>query len=191
MEGNEWFELAALAALGILDTEGAQIVQEAIALDPVLQAELTDFEQVVAALPYAAPLVPLPPSLKANLFQRIATEVTPPPVTELKQRALTADWQSIAQSPGMAISMITTNPDTRIVTCFVRATEQMRFPTHRHASSEEIIVLAGDLIVNGQSYQPGDTIYSVANSIHTPETSTGCLLYLSTSLDDEILDPVD
>jgi anti-sigma factor ChrR (cupin superfamily) len=61
------------------------------------------------------------------------------------------------------------------------------FPKHQHADNEEIVVLEGDLVIDGQVYHSGDRIYSLPNTVHQPETQTGCLLFVKTSLDDVII----
>jgi anti-sigma factor ChrR (cupin superfamily) len=56
-----------------------------------------------------------------------------------------------------------------------------------HAGTEEIIVLEGDLVIGDQVYKPGDRLHSQPGIIHQPQTINGCVIYVRTSLDDEIL----
>ncbi|MEB3291803.1 MAG: cupin domain-containing protein [Synechococcales bacterium] len=196
MENDDRSELIALAALGLLEdgSEEANSVRVMLAEMPEQEQELAALQQVVSNLVYTVPPLAIAPDVKTRLFDRL---FSPPPavptsklslveLTALKQKMETvAEWQPTL--PQVETGTIDINLEKREIICFVRVDGQVRFPKHRHASNEEIVVLEGDLILDGQVYGSGDRICSLAGTAHLPETQTGCLLYLRTSLDDQAL----
>jgi anti-sigma factor ChrR (cupin superfamily) len=75
----------------------------------------------------------------------------------------------------------------REITCLMRLEPGGTFPLHRHAGSEEVFVLEGDLIVEGEICHQGDYIRTVPGSTHSLLTQEGCLLLRKTSTDNETL----
>jgi hypothetical protein len=183
-------ELAALYALDIL--EDAELEQ---ATD--LQMHSSDFatiieqdSQAASLLAYAVPPLPLPADLKDRLFQKIVTE---PPLklaaealAKLKAQADLANWEDYTLTPGTEFATLELNEERREFRGFVRSFGQVKFPEHRHAGDEEIVVLAGELIIGDRVYLPGDRILSQPGTQHQPETMEGVLLFLQTSIDDEM-----
>jgi hypothetical protein len=189
MNRQEFSELVALYALDALDEDSVLTLDRNLAEMPELAAELFEFEEAVAAIAYSIPPMPVAPDLKDRLFQRIAAESTEPgvaSVAELLQQAETVTWETYAPVPAVQVGTFQLDLEKRQVACFVQAHGPTKFPPHRHASDEEIVVLQGDLLVDGKLYGSGDRIYSEPGTTHQPETLKGCVLYLRTSLDDEL-----
>lgn len=76
-----------------------------------------------------------------------------------------------------------------------RATMLMRmapgatYPAHRHGGVEECYVLDGDLRRGDVVLRAGDYQRAAPDSVHAPQASTaGCLLFVVSSLRDEILE---
>ena len=178
-------ELTALYALDILDKSDCRGMEEAMVEFPELEMELAELRDAASAIAYTAPDIPMATDLKDRLFQRINTES--PEIETLKAQADEVDWQPY-QIPGVMVGTLAVDNDKREISCFVRSGENIRFPKHQHADNEEIVVLEGDLVIDGELYTTGDRIYSLPNTIHQPETQQGCLLFLKTSIDDLILD---
>jgi anti-sigma factor ChrR (cupin superfamily) len=109
-----------------------------------------------------------------------------PTIAELEAQAQTVAWEPYASNPGTMLGKLLVDSQQREIQCFVRSLGATQFPRHRHAGEEEIVVLDGDLTIDGKHYQKGDRICSSSGSTHQPETRNGCFLYLRTSLDDEI-----
>ena len=62
-----------------------------------------------------------------------------------------------------------------------------RYPSHRHAGVEEILLLEGDLHVHGVVMRAGDYCRAEPDSMHEVTFSeSGCMLLLRTSQHDEI-----
>ena len=193
-------ELAALYALDALDPEERGEAEAAFANLPQFAEEVAAFEAAAAAFAYNAPSMSVAADLKDRLFQRLDCEAAAPvleqlavPAAEssvavelLKEQSVDLSWQSLP-IPGASMATVEIDEERREITFFVRAETQARFPLHSHAAGEEIVVLEGDLVVDGEVYGSGDRICSDRGSIHQPETRRGCLLFVKTSLDDKVL----
>ncbi|HBB35527.1 MAG TPA: hypothetical protein DDZ80_16850 [Cyanobacteria bacterium UBA8803] len=198
MNQTDFSELAALYALDVLDELACRSVEETIAEFPEWEMELKEFQAAVATLPYSAPLVPMAGDLKERLFERIATltcvtDTTPvvstsiaQSVQALKARVAEVSWEPYL-IPGVMVGKLDLDVSKREIACFIRAEAGVQFPNHRHAANEEVVVLEGDLVIDGELYGRGECIRSVPGSAHQPETYGGCLIFLRTSLDDEII----
>jgi hypothetical protein len=189
MNHEDFCELAALSALEILDETGSLLIEDSLVDFSDLASELAEFAQAVAALAYSAPPVAMAADLKQRLFQRIAEEKNPPiptSISALKEQAANVSWEPYP-IPGVMVGTLHLDSEKREIACFVRSVGNIRFPKHQHADFEEIVVLEGDLVIDGQVYESGERIFSSPNTVHQPETQGGCLLFLKTSLDDEVL----
>jgi anti-sigma factor ChrR (cupin superfamily) len=184
MNSEDLSELISLYALNALDTADLSWVESEYAQFPEFQQELAEYESVVSMLGYAAPTIPLASDVKDKLFERIALEDE---TTDLLKQAQTVTWEAYAPTPGVELGILRIDPEQREVQCFVRSLGKVKFPQHRHASEEEIVVLDGDLVIGENIYKSGDRISSLPGTVHQPETLHGCTLFLRTSLDDEIL----
>jgi anti-sigma factor ChrR (cupin superfamily) len=192
-------ELTALYALDLLGASESSQLEALLLRESVLRSRLVVVQDALSALAYAVEPIQPSPSLKERLFQRLQTNVSKPTLqdrvtdrvvalglSELQCQAQQVAWVPYS-IPGVQWSQIHLDPDKREITYFVRALGTIQFPAHRHAGSEEIIVLAGDLIVNNLTYQAGDRITSAVGTVHQPSTLQGCIILVRTSLDDEVL----
>ena len=180
MKPENFSELAALYVLNILDESDCHLVEEAILEFPELEMELAEFRNTTGAIAYSVPHVPMAADLKERLFQRINSEITI--IETLKEQATQVTWQPYL-IPGIMRGTLNLDEEKREISCFLRCEANIRFPKHQHVGREEIVVLEGDLVIDGELYTSGDRIYSRSNTIHQPETHQGCLLFVKTSLD--------
>ncbi len=200
---NEEFNLlAALQALDILDELESRALQKKLQESPELESELTAVETTIAAIAYTTPLVAVAPDLKNRLFQRIAEleptaaqEVSSEPVSEPSpnsnpphfiRKSPDVKWKSFGV-PGISIGRLFTDKEKREITCLLRLEPGIQFPLHRHGGVEEIFMLEGDLVVEGEVCNQGDYIRSLPGSTHAPITQGGCLLLVKSSVDNETL----
>lgn len=200
MNYEEFCELAALYALNVLDANECRLVENHIAEFPEDETKLAEFRESVAALPYSAPDVPMAADLKERLFERIPGEASsgngtsvalPLIATDLPiftVRAADVHWKP-HPVPGVMIALLYKDTVRREIVCLLRAEPGVRYPAHRHAGAEEIFMLEGDLVIDGEVYGKGDYIRSTPGTIHCPHTPSGCMFFIRTSLDDEILFP--
>jgi anti-sigma factor ChrR (cupin superfamily) len=201
MPDEEFNLLAALQALDTLDESERSALAEKLQASPELQNELAAFETAISAIAYTAPAVPVAPDLKNRLLQRIAelpttaesvnaqpivtspTENNPP---SLIVRSRDVKWRPYSV-PGISIGQLYFDKKKRQITCLMRLEPGVTFPLHRHADSEEVFVLEGDLTVEGEVCYQGDYIRSVPGSTHSPVTEGGCLLLIKSSTNNEML----
>lgn len=199
MNYEEFCELAALYALDVLDEKERRLVEDYIAQFPECELELEELRNSVTAMPYSVPEVPMAADLKGRLFERIADEAAiqnnhrsidhPMIAIDLPfftMRAADIQWQP-HRIPGVAIAKLYEDPLNREIVCLLRAEPGVQYPRHRHALAEEIFMLEGDLVINEQIFGKGDYIRSAPGTIHDPHTPSGCMIFIRTSLDNEIM----
>jgi hypothetical protein len=191
MNYKEFCELAPLYVLDVLEPKQRRLVENYLAQFSECEAELDELREAAAAMSYSAPELPLPDDLKARLFERIADQAATPSrianyVPLFTVRAADVQWQPY-RVPGVAIAKLYEDPMRREIVCLLRAQAGVYYPSHRHASAEEIFMLEGDLVVDGEVYGMGDYIRSAPGTAHAPHTQNGCMFLIRTSLDNEIL----
>jgi DNA-binding NarL/FixJ family response regulator len=97
------------------------------------------------------------------------------------------EWQ-MEGSSGCQKKVLFVDNRQQCVTSLVRMQAGTHFPAHRHGGTEEVFVLAGDLVVEGQTMKQGDYCRAETDSIHGESyTGSGCLFLLKASQHDEIL----
>jgi putative transcriptional regulator len=171
-------ELLPLHALGVLDADEAKAVEQAVAADPALAAELAAYRDAAALV--AAPVAP-PPDVKARLlasagggrFERFATRFAQLfDVTVDKARELLglierpASWE--APVPGIGLVHFAGGPACAAADCgFIRIAPGCTFPWHTHRGEEVSIILSGTLRDHtGRLLHPGDELVQAAGTQH-------------------------
>jgi quercetin dioxygenase-like cupin family protein len=195
-------DLVPLYALGVLDDTEQAWVEQQMCDYPELVAELAAYEMAVTAIPYGIASLPNAAQMqitKGKLFDRLGldlarAESAPEPVERepmsnfvpfLTTRSADLKWTSPG-IPKVEIAILHTDPVTRERVGLLRAQPGMQYPPHRHGGTEEIYMLSGDLVLEGETYYTGDYIRSAPGSKHGPASSAeGCLFFFRSSLDDE------
>ncbi len=191
-------DLAPLYALNLLSDSERAWVEQQVADCPDLAEDLTTYALAATALPYSMPLQPLRDGLKTQLFEQLGLE-TPEPVSlsdgtseQLAQPYRAVRSQDLAwqphPAPGITVAIVHRDVVKRELVGFLRAEPGAHYPLHRHATTEEIFMLEGDLIIGDEVFGPGDYIHSRPGSSHAPHTRGGCKFFFHTSMDDEYLD---
>jgi quercetin dioxygenase-like cupin family protein len=183
-ESDSQLEQAALHALGALDgmerLEFDRLIEDEGADAQHARAELASFVEVAAQLGLAlSPTIP-PPSLKARLLEKIQRTAQEPSPTEpgfTFIRSTEGAW--IEPMPGMRLKVLHVDPTTHRTTAIAKFAPGYRFPSHRHAETEELFVLEGGCVCQGQVLLPGDYHRSDTNSVHgVTTTDDGCTLLI-------------
>jgi hypothetical protein len=193
-EHNCFCELAPLYALNLLDEAERAWVEQQLADCPELADELAGYEDAVAAMPYSAPVAPLPTDLKQRLFDRLqlpdpapdqpAADSAPLAAALLTVRSQNLKWRS-HPTPGVKVAIFDRDLSRREISGLLKAEPGVTYPLHRHAATEEILMLEGDLVADGEVYGALDYIRSLPDSVHAPYTTGGCMFFFRTSMDDE------
>ncbi len=172
-----------------------------LAESPELQAELREFQAAANSLAYAAPIQPMA-DLKQRLFARTGStrrtdrpEVQSPELAplldwslaDLAAAAAQLDWQPLPGMESGETAIWRIDRATHQVASFVRAAGRDRFPAHCHAQGEVLLVISGDFSDGDRRYQQGDLLYSTAQSLHQPTTTSGCLVLSISSLEDRLI----
>ena len=189
--------LAALYALGSLDgDEKARFEQHLRDGCTVCEQEVRKLSGVVEELSLSAP--PAEPSsgtrerLLASLDREAgsATKSTSlstlmPQGVLLIARPSDMSWEEVV--PGIRRKLLFVDEERHYNTALVRVEAGTRYPSHRHADVEELMVLEGDLNVHGVSMRAGDYCRAEPDTVHQETFSeSGCLLLLLTSQRDQV-----
>ena len=198
-------ELLAPYALGILEAD------ERLALEAHLRAgcaecgaELREFEAATAALALSVTPVAPPDSLRERILlaatQSASRAAAPSEVQIWKNwsRSPAGGEMSLVRSDegaweptgieGVSVKKLSFDPDRRQTTMLVRMLPGTGYPRHRHSIAEECFVVEGDLHVGDIVMHAGDFQRAEAASVHpTQFTESGCLLLVTSSLEDELL----
>ena len=193
-------ELAPLYALDLLDLGERLWVDAQILECPDLAEELANYQAAVAVIPYSAPTMPMSADLKDRLFDRIADPVEnqlgvepiataipavakPSPPAIVTFRSSDLKWRPY-RAAGVEVALLYLDRANRMSSALLKAAAGVVYPLHQHQGIEEIYMLEGELVIDGQVYRAGDYIRSYPNSIHAPSTSTGCMFLIRGCLDD-------
>jgi DNA-binding NarL/FixJ family response regulator/quercetin dioxygenase-like cupin family protein len=96
------------------------------------------------------------------------------------------EWQ-LGAAPGCQWKVLFVD-GRQCVTSLVRMQAGTHFPAHRHGGEEEVFLLDGDLVVEGQIMKPGDYCRAETGSVHGETyTESGCTFLLRASQHDEII----
>ncbi len=177
-------ERVALYALRALPADEIVAVEAGIAACAGCRRELESLGPVVGSLVLWPTDVLRPPTpLWDRLADRIAAETGQTPVPAPPRPPAEAEWREVA--PGISVKLLTTDDDDHRVTLLVRLAPGTDYPPHRHAGSEELYLLDGELMINDRTLHPGDFSRAERGSVDRRiRSETGCTCVLITSADD-------
>lgn len=176
-----------LYALRALSAEEMQSAEMQIAACSECTQELDLLRPIVASF-VSWPTDVLRPTapLWERITQRIAAEAGGEPLPPAPGRPDEPEWTEVA--PGIACKLLATDSQKDRVSMLVRLAPGTDYPSHRHDGTEELHMLDGELIVDEQTYRPGDYRRADAGTIdHRVWTETGCTCLLITSVRDALL----
>ena len=183
MEHEEWLERAEFYALSVLEDEELNQFQAHLSTGcPLCRARVKESAEALAQIPAAlAPLTP-PPSIKANLLERIDSEK--PGLVFI--HANEGEWLEMA--PGVLAKILNMDAAKQRVTALVRMAPGSRYDNHRHTQTEELLVLEGSCYCGGRLLRQGDYHRAEAGSLHfDTRTDEGSLMLLTTALQNEMM----
>ncbi len=191
---------AALHALGSLSREEASEYERHLAECEACRSEVRSLREVLDGLVHLAPAVAPPPELKARLMASVRAEgrghaqtwKTWRPDAEGRGLTLIGAGEGGFEPAGVAgveVRRLHLDVESDRVTMLIRMAPGTSYPAHRHSGAEECYVLEGDLLVGEYRMRAGDYQRVEAGSIHgIQSTERGCLLFIVSSLHDELLD---
>ena len=191
-------DLAALHALGALDSEEARVFASQVAQDPAAQKEVRSFEAVAEALAGSLPAPPPPASLKEKILHKAALaqardkaaqriqSLIPPEQNGLSflKDAAQSNWIPL-RVRGASVKLLAFDKTTGYAVVLGKLEPGSRYPGHAHAHAEDIFMLSGDLHVGDETIRAGDFHHAEAGSQHGVNWSeTGCTLLAVLSQED-------
>ncbi len=183
---DEALELAALYALGVLDPAETLRFESHLAEGcEVCDGEVKAFTAVVGHLGYASLEEAPPPAMRSRVFARVRVEAGSDRDWTIV-RSTEGEW--VAPGPeGLLVKRLAYDPVEQRFTALGRMEGGARYPSHRHADTEELYLLDGDLSVGGHPMRAGDYCAAASGTVHGSVFSAGgCTFLLSASERDEV-----
>ena len=197
--GPEELERAALYALDALEPDAARLYAAHLEICAPCQAEVAALRTAVEALGRAVEPVTPPPSLKARLMDVVRTAPEAEAIQTWKRWAPSATdeamtivrgdgaWETTGVD-GVAVRRLFVDAANDRLTMLVRMAAGTSYPAHRHGGVEECYVLEGDLYGPNFEMRAGDYQRLDGGSVHGVQgTRGGCLLFIVSSMNDELL----
>ena len=184
MSKEEINNLLALTAIAAIAPHEIQSVEELANSSPEIEKELRSLRETAATLAYVETPLAVPASLKQRLFNLIQQETESGDFVALRSSEI--KWEPHPVK-GLMMAVLQIDRQKREMSALIRAEVTVDYPSHQHATGEEIFMLEGELIDRGVTYKAGDYLYSKAGSVHTPVAIAGCMFFVKTSLDDKFL----
>lgn len=195
-------ELAALYALSALAPDELAAVERDWREVPEFWAEVRSLRAAAAGLaavgPRARPRRDLWLEIRARLEGACAPRDPAAVQVWRRWRATGAPSQVVVGAagdfeptdiPGIRVRRLFVDEPAGRVTMLVRMDPGTAYPAHRHAGQEECYVLEGDLEIGSEvELHAGDYQCMAAGSFHPVQaTRAGCLLFLTSSVHDELV----
>jgi len=175
-----------LYALQALPAADAAELEAHIAACERCRAELAALRPVVDSF-VAWPTAVLRPSSLSwdQLLARIGTESDSRKAAAAPAKWVEPEWEEVA--PGISCKMLSSDARADRVSMLVRLAPNTAYPPHRHAGTEELHLLEGELWIEDRKLLPGDYNRAVAGTADQRVWSeTGCTCLLITSPSDLI-----
>lgn len=169
MTGQDLDALAGEYVLGTLEGEERQALEVQMKHDAGLRDRVEAWERRLgpAVLAAAAPIEP-PPGLLAKIEGAIDArqQIDFGGVTV---RANEGEWVSLARGSEIKILLVDTAKRER--SFLLRLAPGGHVPAHDHPTTEECMVLSGDMVIGDTVFYPGDFHAATAGVKHPPLTS--------------------
>lgn len=198
-EGH-WREIAELEALGLASDEERAALRSAWETPAAAEARV-HAAKITASIGLAAPGTSVPGGVRERVMAAVraaSTQVWKQWDPKVSVHAVAFDGNTIiphrddefvpTSVPGVRVRKLFVDPRANVVTMLVRMDPGVAYPPHRHGGLEECFVLEGDLRVGEKQMKQGDFQFASHGSVHPVQsTDGGCLLYIRSSLTDELL----
>jgi anti-sigma factor ChrR (cupin superfamily) len=123
-------------------------------------------------------------SLWDRLSERIGGDRSAVETAEMRP-SKKPEWKEAGA--GISYKLLATDVATDRVSMLVRLAPGAEYPPHRHAGTEELHLLHGELFIDDRKLYPGDYYSAEPGTADTRVWSaTGCTCVLMTSLNDEL-----
>jgi anti-sigma factor ChrR (cupin superfamily) len=175
--------LYALTALSPAETRD---VESHLGSCETCRRQLATLQPVVDSLAAWPTAVVRPsPSLWDQLVTRISADTGDHARSLPPTQWVEPEWEDVA--PGIACKILSSDAQRDCVSMLVRLAPGAEYPPHRHAATEELFLLDGELWIDDRKLYPGDYNSAAADTADKRVWSeTGCTCLLITSPSDLI-----
>ena len=122
----------------------------------------------------------------ASLWDRLEQRIAPnprAPGSSTSSPATEPEWEDVA--PGISCKLLATDAASGQVSMLVRLAPDTEYPPHRHAGTEELYLLDGELMIDDKTITAGDyNRREAGTSDRRVWSATGCTCLLMTSFRD-------
>jgi len=107
-------------------------------------------------------------------------------------RSITTEWLPLVEE-GVDTSGLFVKPlryddeNDRTPTFLLKFDPGAKYPYHNHPAGEELIVLKGSCIIEGETLSVGDYLYTPSDFKHSVKSKNGCVLFFIVPEEVEII----
>jgi hypothetical protein len=175
---------AALYALDALPPDEARELEQRMTDDPELRQLVDEMRETGAAVALVAPAREVPPDLKKKALNQAFAG------TRHGMEIVRATEGRFRPTPfsGVTAKRLFVDPVTGNITWLLRMEPGSRYPAHRHSTTEQCLVVTGDVGFGEIRLGAGDFQAALGGTIHDAlETINGCQLLILASPHDEFV----
>jgi anti-sigma factor ChrR (cupin superfamily) len=186
---------ASLYVLGALTPEEQSAFEAELRKDRELRDLVVEWQRTAGLVAKSIPQAPLPPQLKAKIFERIAAakDIPPAPVAaaltglHFQEAASESGWKALPL-PGAFIKLLSFEKERGYAVLLGKIEAGVRYPAHVNAGPEDFYILTGDLVVGNRRLVAGDFHHADKGSLHEVNYSEhGCTLLAVLTTDDPLV----
>lgn len=184
---DSYFDLLPLYVLDLLEERDTRRLEEHLSLGCSSCAEeLRMFREFAGDIPWSLLPAAPPPHVRERILQAIKNPVEQPQPGVFVMRERMQAWRSTPY-PGVTFMALHLDRSTENATTLLRMRPGAVYPSHRHAGTEQCLVLEGSCRIGSVSISRGDFQWADAGTRHDElTTDTGCLLLLIAHRKDEV-----
>lgn len=191
-------ELASLYALGALDAAESRAFETELLVNPELRRLVGELQRTTDLMALASPQIPLPPSLREKVMERITPvkssrkPIVPPVLAAVAglrfdEAAESRGWKPLPM-PGAFIKLLSHEKERGYAVLLGKLDPGARYPAHVNAGPEDFYILTGDLVIGDRKLVAGDFHHADGGSQHVENHSVeGCTLLAVLTSEDPLV----
>ncbi len=184
-DGCPHAESVSLHVLNALPASEAAEMREHLKVCEACRGDHDSLQSAVALLAESWPSDLLAPSesLWGRLVERTGAPISIATPTANAPAWTDPEWEEVG--PGISCKLLSEDSHNHRVSMLVRLAPNAAYPAHRHAGTEELHLLQGELWIDGRKLYAGDYYHAKPGSSDSRVWSeTGCTCVLMTSARD-------
>lgn len=118
-----------------------------------------------------------------------------PEIKSYIKRSNENDWLPLIEegidTSGMFVKALRIDEtNQRPITFLLKLEQEVKYPYHNHPAGEELVVLKGSCIIEGETLLEGDYLHTPPDFKHSVKTNTGCVLFFIVPEEVEIINKI-